>query len=177
PPHRATAPAQGGPAPGPLGALVGGPGSGDDYADSVGDFQRNEVALDYNASYVFALAGRLFFANGGQPGTPPTPPPPPPMSPPGTGTGLPGTYFQGTALAGGPLLSRVAAPVGFHRGGRTPPPPRAPTQRPLPPGEPPPRTPPPPPTSSPSAGRARSRPGPTRSTPSTSATTTARACG
>jgi hypothetical protein len=120
PHHRANEPVQGGPTHGLLGALVGGPGSADDYADTVGDFQRNEVALDYNASYVFALAGRLFFANGGQPGTPPTPPPPPPMSPPGTGTGLPGTYFQGTALAGAPLLSRLDATVNFNWGGGSP---------------------------------------------------------
>jgi endoglucanase len=120
PHHRANEPVQGGPTRGMVGALVGGPGVGDDYADSVGDFRKNEVALDYNASFVFGLAGRLYFANGGQPGTPPPPPPPPPMSPPANGTGLTGTYFQGTALAGAPLLTRTDATVNFNFAGGSP---------------------------------------------------------
>jgi hypothetical protein len=120
PHHRANEPVQGGPTNGILGALVGGPGSGDDYTDSVGDFQKNEVALDYNASFVFALSGRLYFARGGQPGTPPPPPPPPPMSPPGNGTGLTGTYFQGTTLSGTPLLTRVDPTVNFNFAGGSP---------------------------------------------------------
>src|SRR6185503_14107392 len=113
-------PVQGGPTRGIIGALVGGPGQGDDYADSVGDFQKNEVALDYNASFVFALAGRSYFANGGQPGSPPPPPSPPPMSPPGNGTGLTGTYFLGTQLAGTPVLTRTDPTVNFNFGGGSP---------------------------------------------------------
>jgi hypothetical protein len=114
PHHRANEPTRGGPTRGMIGALVGGPALNDGWIDNVDDFRTNEVALDYNASFVFALAGRLYFANGGQPGTPPPPPPPPPMSPPGNGDGLRGTYFQGTGLAGAPLLSRVDQTVNFN---------------------------------------------------------------
>ncbi|KXZ51466.1 hypothetical protein GPECTOR_12g429 [Gonium pectorale] len=39
-----------------LGALVGGPGQDDSYADSRGDYVKNEVAVDYNAGYTGALA-------------------------------------------------------------------------------------------------------------------------
>jgi endoglucanase len=120
PHHRANEPVQGGPTHGLIGALVGGPGSNDDYVDSVGDFQRNEVALDYNASFVFALSGRLYFANGGQPGTPPSPPPPPPMSPPSNGAGLTGNYYLGTALAGTPVLTRVDPTINFNFAGGSP---------------------------------------------------------
>jgi hypothetical protein len=49
------------------GALVGGPGSPDDsYTDSRQDFQRNEVATDYNAGFTGALA-RMFAEFGGAP--------------------------------------------------------------------------------------------------------------
>jgi hypothetical protein len=120
PHHRANEPVRGGPTHGIIGGLVGGPALNDSWTDSVDDFRANEVALDYNASLVFALAGRLYFANGGQPGTPPPPPPPPPMSPPGNGDGLRGTYFQGTALAGSPLLTRVDQTVNFNWGGGSP---------------------------------------------------------
>src|SRR5262245_63773187 len=96
PHHRANEPTRGGPTNGMIGGLVGGPALNDSWTDDVNDFRANEVALDYNASLVFALAGRLYFANGGQPGTPPPPPRPPPMPPPGTGTGRRRTYFQGT---------------------------------------------------------------------------------
>src|SRR5215475_7109532 len=120
PHHRANEPTRGGPTHGIIGGLVGGPALNDSWTDSVDDFRANEVALDYNAYLVFALAGRLYFANGGQPGTPPPPPPPPPMSPPGNGDGLRGTYFQGTALAGSPLLTRVDQTVNFNWGGGSP---------------------------------------------------------
>ncbi|HKQ77387.1 MAG TPA: glycoside hydrolase family 9 protein [Blastocatellia bacterium] len=120
PHHRANEPVRGGPTRGMIGALVGGPASNDAWTDNVDDFRTNEVALDYNASFVFALAGRLYFANGGQPGTPPPPPPPPPMSPPGNGDGLRGTFFQGTALAGAPLLTRVDPTVNFNWAGGSP---------------------------------------------------------
>jgi hypothetical protein len=49
------------------GALVGGPGSPDDtYTDSRQDFQRNEVATDYNAGFTGALA-RMLAEFGGAP--------------------------------------------------------------------------------------------------------------
>src|SRR5262245_5947665 len=83
PHHRANEPVRGGPVRGLIGGLVGGPRLDDSWTDNIDDFRTNEVAIDYNASLVFALAGRVFFANGGQPGTPPPPPPPPPMSDPG----------------------------------------------------------------------------------------------
>src|SRR5262245_19711200 len=120
PHHRANEPVRGGPTRGMIGALVGGPGLNDGWTDNVDDFRTNEVALDYNASFVFALAGRLYFANGGQPGTPPPPPPPPPMSPPGNGDGLRGTYYQGTQLMGTPLLARVDSTVNFNWAGGSP---------------------------------------------------------
>ena len=40
-----------------LGALVGGPKTSGYYADDQGNYESNEVALDYNAGYVGALAG------------------------------------------------------------------------------------------------------------------------
>ena len=39
------------------GALVGGPGSNDDYVDDRGDYIKNEVACDYNAGFQSAVAG------------------------------------------------------------------------------------------------------------------------
>jgi len=49
------------------GALVGGPGAADDsYVDSRQDFQRNEVATDYNAGFTGALA-RMYAEFGGNP--------------------------------------------------------------------------------------------------------------
>lgn len=48
------------------GALVGGPGTSDDYTDDRGDFQKNEVATDYNAGFTGALA-RMYQAYGGNP--------------------------------------------------------------------------------------------------------------
>jgi endoglucanase len=49
-----------------VGALVGGPGRDDTYNDKIDDFVSNEVACDYNAGFVGALAG-LTDASGGQP--------------------------------------------------------------------------------------------------------------
>ncbi len=48
-----------------VGALVGGPGTGDDYEDDRGDYIANEVATDYNAGFTSALA-RLYLDFGGQ---------------------------------------------------------------------------------------------------------------
>ncbi|MFA0813595.1 glycoside hydrolase family 9 protein [Microbulbifer epialgicus] len=49
-----------------IGALVGGPGSGDAYEDDRGDYIANEVATDYNAGFTSALA-RLYLDFGGSP--------------------------------------------------------------------------------------------------------------
>lgn len=49
-----------------VGALVGGPGSGDSYADDRGDYIANEVATDYNAGFTGAVA-RLYLDFGGNP--------------------------------------------------------------------------------------------------------------
>ncbi|KAK3105202.1 hypothetical protein FSP39_019643 [Pinctada imbricata] len=53
------------------GALVGGPGSNDDYNDDRKDFAKNEVACDYNAGFQSALAGLEHFnAAGALPASP-----------------------------------------------------------------------------------------------------------
>ncbi|MCY0966707.1 glycoside hydrolase family 9 protein [Parathalassolituus penaei] len=49
-----------------IGALVGGPGSGDSYTDDRSDYVANEVATDYNAGFTSALA-RLYLDFGGSP--------------------------------------------------------------------------------------------------------------
>ncbi|ESO99345.1 hypothetical protein LOTGIDRAFT_158430 [Lottia gigantea] len=46
------------------GALVGGPGSSDDYVDQRNDYIHNEVACDYNAGFQSAVAGLQHLANG-----------------------------------------------------------------------------------------------------------------
>jgi endoglucanase len=48
------------------GALVGGPGSNDAWADDVTDYTLNEVATDYNAGFVGSLA-RMYGLYGGTP--------------------------------------------------------------------------------------------------------------
>ena len=59
-----------GPNPSTLwGALVGGPGQDDSYADLRSDYVKNEVACDYNAGFQSALAGlRTLAAQGKLPG-------------------------------------------------------------------------------------------------------------
>lgn len=47
------------------GALVGGPDASDSYTDSVSDYNKNEVACDYNAGFVGALA-KMYDRFGGQ---------------------------------------------------------------------------------------------------------------
>ncbi|MEI6894108.1 MAG: glycoside hydrolase family 9 protein [Colwellia sp.] len=49
-----------------VGALVGGPGSGDAYEDDRDDYVANEVATDYNAGFTSALA-RMYLEFGGDP--------------------------------------------------------------------------------------------------------------
>jgi endoglucanase len=66
PHHRANEPVKGGPTKGLIGALVGGP-TDDSYADEIDNYQETEVAIDYNASFIFGLAGKIFFDNGGIP--------------------------------------------------------------------------------------------------------------
>lgn len=60
-----------GPNPSTLwGALVGGPGSNDDYEDKRDDYIKNEVACDYNAGFQSAVAGlRSLAAEGLLPDT------------------------------------------------------------------------------------------------------------
>ena len=41
------------------GALVGGPGRDDSYADDRMDYVKNEVACDYNAAWQSAIAGMV----------------------------------------------------------------------------------------------------------------------
>lgn len=48
------------------GALVGGPGSTDDYSDERNNYTNNEVACDYNAAFVGTLA-RMYQEFGGTP--------------------------------------------------------------------------------------------------------------
>jgi hypothetical protein len=48
-----------------VGALVGGPGQDDSYADKIDDYVSNEVACDYNAGFIGALA-KMTDAFGGQ---------------------------------------------------------------------------------------------------------------
>ena len=61
---------------GMLGALAGGTDSGDGVDDEVTNYTDNEVALDYEASFLMGCAGRLYVANGGVAGSPmPTPSP------------------------------------------------------------------------------------------------------
>ncbi|MGC8825345.1 MAG: glycoside hydrolase family 9 protein, partial [Bacteroidales bacterium] len=60
------------------GALVGGPGSEDEHVDATNDFIYNEVAIDYNAGLVGALAGLCtYFGQDHQPvaNFPPADPP------------------------------------------------------------------------------------------------------
>ena len=46
------------------GALAGGPGINDDYEDDRGDYEKNEVAVDYNSGFTATLAGLLHFGLG-----------------------------------------------------------------------------------------------------------------
>jgi endoglucanase len=66
PHHRANEPVKGGPTKGLIGGLVGGP-TDDVYKDEVENFQETEVAIDYNASFIFGLAGHMWLKAGGKP--------------------------------------------------------------------------------------------------------------
>ncbi len=65
PHHRANEPKRDGNANGMIGALVGG-GTDDSFKDDVNDYVMNEVALDYNASFIYGLAAHMYFVNGGK---------------------------------------------------------------------------------------------------------------
>jgi endoglucanase len=56
------------------GALVGGPGPEDEHVDETNDFIYNEVAIDYNAGLVGALAGHVSYFGEGQEAVSPFPP-------------------------------------------------------------------------------------------------------
>lgn len=56
------------------GALAGGPDDGDKHKDETNDFVYNEVAIDYNAAFVGALAGLWKYFGTGQTVTAWTPP-------------------------------------------------------------------------------------------------------
>ncbi|KAJ8319742.1 hypothetical protein KUTeg_001329 [Tegillarca granosa] len=47
------------------GALVAGPDKNDNYQDKQDDYQKNEVACDYNAGFQSVLAGLIHFAHNG----------------------------------------------------------------------------------------------------------------
>jgi hypothetical protein len=72
PHHRANEPNRDGNTYGMVGALVGGPNSGDGYTDRVDDYIMNEVAIDYNASFIIGLAGIAWINGGGTPDPTPT---------------------------------------------------------------------------------------------------------
>ena len=46
------------------GALAGGPSEDDDYTDDRSDYQRNEVALDYNAGFTVCLSALVYYGYG-----------------------------------------------------------------------------------------------------------------
>ena len=46
------------------GALAGGPGEDDDYTDERSDYQRNEVAIDYNAGFTVCLSALVYYGYG-----------------------------------------------------------------------------------------------------------------
>jgi hypothetical protein len=120
PHHRANEPNRDGVTHGMLGALAGGPDQSDSFTDDVNQYTFTEVALDYNASFLLGCAGRKFVADNIKPGTPIPTPSPAPTSPPGTGTGLLGTYYQGTALTGSTLLTRIDPTINFNWGSTAP---------------------------------------------------------
>jgi PKD repeat protein len=92
PHHRANEPNRDGNTNGIIGALVGGPGNGDNYQDNVNDYTMNEVAIDYNASFILGLAGRIYF----QYHEPPRPNVPPVVTLTSPTSG--GSYQQGQTI-------------------------------------------------------------------------------
>ncbi len=76
PHHRANEPNRDGVTNSMRGALVGGPNNSDGYADDVNDYIMNEVAIDYNASFILGMAGKIYYEYN----TPPSPNVPPTVS-------------------------------------------------------------------------------------------------
>ncbi len=76
PHHRANEPNRDGVTNGMHGALVGGPNNSDGYVDDVNDYYLNEVAIDYNASFILGMAGKIYYEYN----TPPQPNVPPTVS-------------------------------------------------------------------------------------------------
>jgi hypothetical protein len=66
PHHRANEPVKGGATKGIIGGLVGGP-TDDSYKDEVENYQETEVAIDYNAAFIFGMAGHIWAKGGGKP--------------------------------------------------------------------------------------------------------------
>ncbi|MEO7426107.1 MAG: glycoside hydrolase family 9 protein [Fibrobacteria bacterium] len=66
PHHRANEPVKGGATKGIIGGLVGGP-TDDSYKDEVENYQETEVAIDYNAAFIFGMAGQIWAKGGGKP--------------------------------------------------------------------------------------------------------------
>jgi PKD repeat protein len=92
PHHRANEPNRDGSTNGLVGALVGGPNSSDGYSDNVNDYVMNEVAIDYNASFVLGMAGKIYFEYN----TPPQPNEPPIVSVTSPSSGA--SYDQGETI-------------------------------------------------------------------------------
>ena len=102
------------------GALVGGPNQGDSYQDDLNQYQYSEVALDYNACLIAALASERGSPPTYEPTTPPTPTPSPgPTAQPGTGNGLKGEYYSGTNF-GNLVMTRTDPVIDFNWGGGSP---------------------------------------------------------
>jgi hypothetical protein len=120
PHHRANEPNRDGVTNGMIGALAGGPNNDDSFTDDVNNYTNNEVALDYNASFLLGCTGRKYISDGGSGGTPLPTPTPAETSIPGDGDGLYGEYYSGTSLSGTPVLTRVDPTVDFEWGGGTP---------------------------------------------------------
>jgi endoglucanase len=119
PHHRANEPNRDGNTNGMIGALVGGPNNSDGYQDDVGDYTMNEVAIDYNAGFIFALAGRAYFASGGTAATPAPTPTPAPSTAPGTGDGLLGEYYENRDF-NNLVLTRVDPVIDMNWAGGSP---------------------------------------------------------
>lgn len=66
PHHRANEPVKGGATKGIIGGLVGGP-MDDSYNDNIDNFQETEVAIDYNAAFIYGMAGHMWLKSGGKP--------------------------------------------------------------------------------------------------------------
>ncbi|MEN8907154.1 MAG: glycoside hydrolase family 9 protein [Clostridiales bacterium] len=120
PHHRANEPNRDGVTHDMVGALAGGPNNDDSFTDDVNNYINNEVALDYNASFLLGVAGRKYIADGGTGGTPMPTPTPAETSELGDGDGLYGEYYSGTTFSGTPVLTRVDSTIDFNWGGGTP---------------------------------------------------------